>query len=175
MSEPRPLPTPEPEGSRAVALDWGATLAEHEARGGRIGSRWAAAGVGMLYLAAFAAVIVAGALWLGGQHKVVIGTKDEVYFVGSATKQDAQALGAALQKEGFFSDKGFAVILTKDQDGTAISFVVKPGAWDDPQMQAGVQELGRKLAPAVGGLPIKVRMVDDLKRTKKEFVLQPGS
>src|SRR5277367_1108300 len=149
----------------------GPALAEHEARGGQLSSRWAATGVGLAFLALFSIVIVVGALGLGGQHRLVVGTKDEVYFTGTATKQDAQALGEALKKAGFFQDHGVTVILSKDQDGTAVSFVVKDGIWDDASMVAGFQELGRGLAPAVGGFPIKVRLINSFKQVKKEIDL----
>jgi hypothetical protein len=158
--------------TKGAAQYWqGAALAQHEARGGQLSSRWAATGIGLAFLAIFCVIIFAGALMLGGEHRVVIGTQDEVYFTGTATKQDAQALGEALKKAGFFLDHGVAVILSKDQEGTAISFVVKDGIWDDASMSAGFQELGRQLAPSVGGFPIKVRLVNALKQTKKEFVL----
>jgi hypothetical protein len=158
--------------TKGAAQYWqGAAVADHEARGGRLSSKWAATGVGLAFLAALAAVIFVGALGLGGQHRLVVGTKDEVYFTGAATQDDARALGEALKKAGYFEDRGFTVILSKDSDGTAISFVVKDGVWDDAAMASGYQDLGRGLAPAVGGLPIKVRLVNALKQTKKEFVL----
>jgi len=149
----------------------GPTLAEHVARGGQLASRWAATGVGLAFLALFSIIVIVGALGLGGQHRLVVGTKDEVYFTGTATQDDARALGEGLKKAGYFEDRGFTVILSKDSDGTAISFVVKDGVWDDAAMASGYQELGRGLAPAVGGLPIKVRLINTLKQTKKEFVL----
>jgi hypothetical protein len=158
--------------TRGAAQRWqGAAVAQHQARGGELSSRWAATGIGVVFLAVFCLIIVAGALALGGEHRVVIGTKDEVYFVGAATKADALALGEALKKDGYFQDHGVAVILSKDTDGTAISFVVKEGAWDDPSMIAGFQAVGRQLAPVVGGFPIQIRMVNALKQTKKEIDL----
>ena len=158
--------------TRGAAQYWqGAAVAQHEARGGELSSRWAATGIGLAFLAVFCAIIFAGALALGGEHRVVIGSKDEVYFVGAATKADAQALGEALKKDGYFQDHGVAVILSKDTDGTAISFVVKEGAWNDPSMIAGFQAVGQQLAPVVGGFPIKIRMVNALKQTKKEIDL----
>jgi hypothetical protein len=161
-------------GTRSAANYWqGAAIAQHEARGGQLSSRWAATGVGLAFLAVFSTIVIVGALGLGGQHRVLIGTNDEVFYLGSATKQDAQALGEALKTAGYFKDLGFAVVLSKDQDGTAISFVVKEGAWDDPQMALGFQQIGRQLAPAVGGLPIKVRLINSLRQTKKEFTLTP--
>ena len=63
-------------------------------------------------------------------------------------------------------------MLSKDKDGTAISFVVKEGVWDDPAMQAGFEQIGRQLAPSVGGLPIKVRLMDSSRATKKEIAVE---
>jgi|HubBroStandDraft_6_1064221.scaffolds.fasta_scaffold362914_2 hypothetical protein len=159
-------------GTKAAAQHWqGMALAQHQARGGQLSSKWAATGVGLAFLGILVVIIFAGALVLGGQHRVVVGTKDEVYFTGAATKDDAQALGEGLKKAGYFLDRGFTVILSKDSDGTAISFVVKDGIWDDAAMANGYKELGRGLASDVGGLPIKVRLVNSLKVTKKEFLV----
>ena len=150
----------------------GADVNQHEVRGGQLSSRWAAGGVGLAFLAVLCGVIVVAALGPWADHKVLVGSRDEVYYTGSATKQDAQALGEALKTVGYFLDKGFSVVLSKDKDGTAISFVVKEGVWDDPQMQAGFEQIGRKLAPSVGGLPIKVRLIDSSRATKKEIAVE---
>jgi hypothetical protein len=150
----------------------GADVNQHEVRGGALSSRWAAGGVGMAFLAVLCGVIVVAALGPWADHKVLVGSKDEVYYAGSATKQDAQALGEALKTAGYFQDKGFSVVLSKDKDGTAISFVVKEGVWDDAQMQAGFEQIGRQLAPSVGGLSIKVRLIDSSRATKKEIAVE---
>jgi membrane protein YqaA with SNARE-associated domain len=156
--------------TKGAAQHWqGRVVADHFVRGGGLSSKWAAAGVGVAFLAVFFGVIFLGALGLGARHKVIIGSHDEVYYLGSATEQDARALGAALTNEGYFQDRGFVVVLSKDKDGTAISFVVKDGVWDQPEMLAGFQQMGRELAPSVGGLPVKVRLVDALRQTKKEL------
>jgi hypothetical protein len=126
----------------------------------------------MAFLAVLCGVIVVAALGPWADHKVLVGSKDEVYYAGSATKQDAQALGEALKTAGYFQDKGFSVVLSKDKDGTAISFVVKEGVWDDPAMLAGFDQIGRQLAPSVGGLPIKVRLIDSSRATKKEIAVE---
>ncbi|MGB9334026.1 MAG: hypothetical protein WCB14_03375 [Candidatus Acidiferrales bacterium] len=150
----------------------GAEVNQHEVRGGQLGSKWAAVGVGLAFLAVLCGVIVAAALGPWADHKLIVGSKDEVYYSGSATKQDAQALGEALKTVGYFQDKGFSVVLSKDKDGTAISFVVKEGVWDDAAMQAGFEQIGRQLAPSVGGLPIKVRLMDSSRATKKEIAVE---
>ena len=100
--------------------------------------------------------------------KVTVGTNDEVRYEGSATKQEAEALGAALKTSGYFQDRGVSVILSKGTDGTVISYVVKDGFWDDPTHVQGFADLTRALASTVGGLPIKVRLVNQAVETKKE-------
>jgi hypothetical protein len=61
--------------------------------------------------------------------KVLIGTSDEVRYSGSATQQEAEALGAALKASGYFQDHGAGVILSNGGDGSVISFAVKDGFW----------------------------------------------
>jgi hypothetical protein len=99
--------------------------------------------------------------------KAMIGN-DEVRYQGTATQQEAEALGAALKTSGYFQDKGVSVILSKGSDGTVISYVVKDGFWDDPTHVQGFADLTRALASTVGGLPIKVRLVNQAVETKKE-------
>lgn len=158
--------------TKGAAQYWqGQAVAQHVLHGGTLSSKWAAAGLGIAFLAVFCGVIFLGALGLGARHRVVIGSHDEVYYVGSATEQDARALGAALKTAGYFQDRGFTVVLSKDKDGTAISFVVKDGVWDQPPMLLGFQQIGRQLAPSVGGLPIQVRLINSLRETKKELTV----
>jgi len=146
----------------------GATVARHEQLGGRIASRWIAAGLGVLALAAWAAIYLFA---LGQSKKVTIGSNDSVYYAGSATRQDAQALGDKLKAISFFSDRGAAVMLSKGADGTVVSFVMQDGAWNQPAMVAGIEEVGREIAPTVGGFPITVRMANTLQQTRKQMAV----
>ena len=101
--------------------------------------------------------------------KVTIGAKDEVRYSGTATKEQALALGQALKTTDYFSDKGATVVLDKGGSGTTISFVVKEGAWNDWGKVAAFEQVGRDVASSVGGLPLKVRLVDDHVRMKREM------
>src|ERR1035441_7111416 len=60
----------------------GAAVAQHVLYGGKLGSKWAAAGLGLGLLA----IVVGGYLVVDSalNPKVKIGTKDEVYYSGSA-------------------------------------------------------------------------------------------
>jgi hypothetical protein len=145
----------------------GPAVAEHVRRGGKLGSKWAAFGLGLLFCAAIFGGVYAVISMQDGP-KVVVGTKDEVYYTGSATQADATALGDKLKSMDYFSDKGVTVLLNKGQSGTVLSFVVKEGFWDKPDMVAGFDELAREAAPSIGGFPIEVRLVNkerDVKNT----------
>jgi hypothetical protein len=143
-------------------------VARHEQMGGQTVSRWVATGVGLIALAAWVGVVL---FPTGLGSKVLVGTKDNVYYSGLATKQDAKALGDALKADGFFTDRGATVLLSKGNDGTVVSFVVQDGIWEQPDMVAGFEEVGRQVAPSVGGFPIKVRLANTLQQTKKEVTV----
>ena len=103
--------------------------------------------------------------------KVIIGTKDEVYFAGSATEGDAKALGDALKKAGYLEDRGVTVLLSKG-DSTLVSLVLKEGVWDKPTSVATYQRVAREVAPSVGGVPIELRLLNTSLETKKEMTIQ---
>lgn len=92
--------------------------------------------------------------------KVTVGSRDEVYFFNSAWKPDAEALGQTLQQIGFFRDVGTTVLYSKDHGVRTVSFVVPDNAWNRADTVAAFEEIGRRVAPAAGGFPIEVRLVD---------------
>jgi hypothetical protein len=103
--------------------------------------------------------------------KVIVGTKDEVYYYHAATKEDAQTLGQALMRFGFLNGRGTTVLLSKGTAGTIVSFVVNDGAWDHPVTIYTFEEIGRRIAPAIGGFPIKVRLIDSERAVRKELTV----
>jgi len=150
----------------------GPTVQQHVLRGGPLGSRWAAAGLGVILLL----VIFGGALLVGYQlggfgSKVVIGNKDEVFYSGSATKQDALALGQALKDAGYFLDRGVSARISKGGDGTSIGFVMQEDMWNRPDIVAGYEEVGREIAPKVGGFPIQLRLMNSAEKTMKQLTI----
>ena len=160
--------------SAAQALQ-GPAVQQHTSQGGRLASRWAAFGIGVGVLVAIAAgvfVIVFGfqIASLSGS-KVTIGTKDVVEYSGSATKEDGQVLGEKLKQIGYLSDKGVTVMLSKDKGETVVSFVVREGIWNQPEMISGFEDVGRQIAPSVGGFPIKVLLMDSSRQTKKQMTV----
>jgi hypothetical protein len=101
----------------------------------------------------------------------VIGTRDEVFYSGSATSQDAQALGNGLKTIGYFTDKGANVFVAKGSSGTIVSFVVAEGTWNNPAMVTDFETIVRQEAPAVGGLPITLRLINTSLAVEKSEVL----
>jgi len=102
--------------------------------------------------------------------KVTVGN-DHIYYLGDATQSQAQALGEALKSAGFFIGKGSDVFLTKQTDGSSLAFVVGDGVWDDAAMVASFEKIARDAAPAVGGLPLKLRLENTALEIKKDETL----
>jgi hypothetical protein len=145
----------------------GKAVAEHVQRGGKLGSKWEAVSVGLAFLGAFAGLIyVVSEISTG--PKIIVGTKDEIYYTGTATKDDATALGNGLKASGYLTDRGVTVLLDKGKGGTVVSFIVKEGAWDQPDTLATFDEMGRELAPSLGGFPIEVRLLDKERNVKSK-------
>jgi hypothetical protein len=124
----------------------------------RIAPQWVGFGVG----AALLATIVVGEIMLHSTHepKVAIGKNDEIYYYRRATKEDALALGKALQGTGFLNDRGTSVLLWMGGGPTVVSFVVDEGAWNHPHVISNFTEIARRIATSVGGFPIQVHLVD---------------
>jgi hypothetical protein len=100
-------------------------------------------------------------------HTVTIGTKDQVIYSGTATKDQATALGNALKSDGYFTDQGVTVLLDKESSGTTISYVVKDGTWNQAGIVAKFDEVTREVASSVGGLPLNVQLVNTDKTVEK--------
>jgi hypothetical protein len=132
-----------------------------DARGRHIASNWLAFCVGLLLVATIATRgIEVMRRPKPSVPKVIVGTKDEVYYSRAATMQDATALGHALQNTGFFNDRGTSVLLSKNKGVTVVSFVLNEGAWDHADAAASFEEIGRRVAASIGGFPIQVHLVD---------------
>jgi hypothetical protein len=109
-----------------------------------------------------------------GTSKVTIGTKDEVRYSGTATEQQAKALGDSLKTQGYLQDQGVTVVLAKGAGGTTISFVVQDGFWDKDEIYPAFEQMVRTAAPVVGGFPIKLQYMNTKLEVKKETVVHPS-
>ncbi len=103
--------------------------------------------------------------------KVVVGTRDEIYFMHAATRQEAEALGRSLQATGFFNDRGTTVYFSKGTEGTIVSFALSNGAWDHPGAIQSFEEIGRRVAASTGGFPLQVRLIDGARVTHRELTI----
>lgn len=138
----------------------GKVVEEHVARGGKLGATSTAFFIGIATMAGVLAVIVA-AFYNPKPKAVVIGARDQVLYSGiMATQKDATALANALKSAQYFQDRGASVLLNKGLGGTIISFVVQDGVWDRAGTPSVFEEIAREVAPAVGGLPVQVRLLD---------------
>jgi hypothetical protein len=116
--------------------------------------------------------VICASLYETQSHKVVlIGTKDQVIYSGLATKASALALGSALESNKYFQDRGVSVLLDKGFGTTTISFGVQDGVWNQPGMLSSFEEIAREVAPAVGGLPVQVRLVNSNLELKDESTI----
>jgi hypothetical protein len=137
----------------------GEAIEEHIARGGKLGTKSTALFVGIASLAAVFGVMYA-ALFAIQDRKLIIGNKDVVVYSGLATKPSALALGNELRSDKYFLDHGATVLLDRGIGSRTLSFVVQDGIWNQPGMLSSFEELAREAAPAVGGLPVDVQLLD---------------
>lgn len=133
----------------------------------------AATGVAVVCGAALVAIVVFSATHPANREaaKVTIQTRDAVYYSHAATKEDAEALGAALQMSGFLNDRGTSVMLSKGTSGTILSFGLSDGGWDHPMTVTSFEEIARRCANAIGGFPIHVRLCDSKWGVHKEVIV----
>jgi rhomboid protease GluP len=105
-------------------------------------------------------------------NRVKVANDDFVYYSGSATKSEAESLGKALADVGFFVAPNAIALLSKSSAGTEVSFMVKDGAWDDPEITPAIQQIGHKIAGSVGGTPLTIHLLDKAMVNKKDIVVQ---
>ena len=104
-------------------------------------------------------------------RQLIVG-RDSVWYSGAATETDAAALGKALTQSGWFGHRGSRVWLTKDADGTSLSFLVREGVWDEPKSVALMMQIAARAMPAVGGPPVTVHLLNSDFERKKTMVIQ---
>ncbi len=149
----------------------GKAVASGVSAGARRGSRWKAFSVGITWLCLLILLVFAPMYYYGIRNRVLIGARDEIYFTGTATREDALKLGEALKKGGYFQDLGASVFLDRDRDGATLSLVEQEGIWDQPDMLFSAEEVAREVAPAIGGFPVRVRLVNSNQEVKKQGVV----
>ncbi len=100
--------------------------------------------------------------------QVMIGLRDRVSYSGTASADDARALGQALRNCGVFMDTGAIVHLTKGSGSPVVAFHMG-NAHPREQLLATV---GARVSRSVGGPPVIVQWLDLDGRVAKELVVK---
>jgi predicted Fe-Mo cluster-binding NifX family protein len=96
-----------------------------------------------------------------------------VYCEGVATRDEAEELGRKLGSMGFFRGKGANVLFIRHYgEGTTLAFVVAEEGWTNPQKVSEFETIVREAAPAVGGLPLVMHLVDKQLELKKDELIE---
>jgi len=146
----------------------GPAIAKHVDAGGKLATKWIGFGVGMAFLTLVVGLVLLPLLPSLTKSKVTIGSQDQIFYTGTATKAEAQALGDSLKTQGLLQDIGANVFLNKGSDGTTISIILKEGMWNKAGMLETFEDIFRRAAPTVGGLPIHVKLLNGEKEVQKE-------
>jgi hypothetical protein len=151
----------------------GPMLERHVQQGGKIASMWKAAGIAMLFFIVLFGAIILGALVLdpGMGTRVVVTPSEDIYYSGSATESDAQALAAVLKDQGYFGTEGEKTALIKrDKDGVTVSLVVNDKAELSGLMDLFARHIGDELKTSLKTSPIRVHFVNSSLEVRKEIV-----
>jgi rhomboid protease GluP len=97
-----------------------------------------------------------------------IGARDEVWYSGGATQADAEALGNALKRIGFFRDAGGVALLSRQGGAVDVSLMVKDGAWENPRVLPVFQAWGKQLSHSFDA-PVRMHLVDRTLAVKKDL------
>ncbi len=142
----------------------GARVREHQQKGGKLESGWNAAGVGVI-----SALMVLSLGFVGGtgydmlmSRSLKVSENEEIQYQRGVPVDQAQALGAFLQKIGYFNGKNTATVcLRKDGSDWVVGFVVKDGIWDQPSMVDAFGVIGKAFPSEVfHNEPVKVELLD---------------
>ncbi len=102
------------------------------------------------------------------EHQVTIGQRDMIWYSDPATLSDAQSLGDAFRKIGFFHDVGALAILSKQNGGFDISIVVKDGAWDNLNVTTSFRKLAQQLSQRLNQ-PVRIHLIDRSATVRKDI------
>lgn len=107
----------------------------------------------------------------GYGSKVDVTDVEQVYYKGTATEEQARAVGETLTKAGFFDgERARSVQLLQEGDETVLRFVVKDGYWEDQSAVDSFAELAYKVSQQVfEGKEITVHLCDNTFKTKNSF------
>ncbi|MGD9618572.1 MAG: hypothetical protein AB7G47_12250 [Mycolicibacterium sp.] len=117
---------------------------------------------------------------------VDMGQDQYVFHAGGATREDAQRIGEALKEAGYFDGKiygwprprvlSFAnpdlVMIAGPVGHREISFYVHGGEWGDNSTVQRMRGLVERIAPAIGGKPVTMRLFTEGLDEKERLQLE---
>jgi hypothetical protein len=152
----------------------GTLFREHCAKGGEEASARGAAGLGLLCSGLFVIFWFVGYFPVSSQERyasVTFGAHG-VYYTPGVTAQEAERLGNLLVDMGLF-DMGERyhgskyVWLSRDGDAYVVSFLLKDGAWEKPEMVTATREIRRKMAEQLfPGHAVRIDLCDGERNVK---------
>lgn len=149
----------------------GDDVTKHVAAGGPLGSKWIAAGVGLLGLAMAVFAIIGISVVAGGVQAVAssgpglpykASENEIVFYKGGASRGDAERLAETLKKAQYFNGSRHAnVLLRKEDDGWVVSFCVKKDSWKNQDMVDAFTVIGSAIrATTFNGAPLELQLCD---------------
>ncbi len=159
----------------------GRRFSAHIVSGGKKASNWIGAGIGLAVFAPLIGALVVFVLISGVnpsafvdmQHSVDMGHDQHVYYSRGATRDDAQRFGEALETEGYFDGTTPADVLISGKAGAReISLLSGGGVWEDESYVEAVRAMAERIAPAIGGKPFTVRILDENLNEKKRLQIE---
>lgn len=102
---------------------------------------------------------------------VPIEGNSHVYYIDSANEIDARMLARALRMQGSFNGRNADVFLSKRKGGTAVLIPVGEGAWNNSRQVNWLKQIVRCAAPSVGGLPVKLLLLDSSLEPQKDVMV----
>jgi hypothetical protein len=159
----------------------GRRFSAHIVSGGKKASNWLGAGIGLavftpLIGAVAVFVLISGvnpSAFVDMQYSVDMGHDQHVYYARGATRDDAQRFGDALETEGYFDGTTPAdVLISGNQGAREISFFAGGGVWEDQSYVEAVRAMAERIAPAIGGKPLTVRILDENLNEKKRLKIE---
>lgn len=141
----------------------GKQFAQHVAAGGKQGSSWYAAGIGVVPTALFLLLYLNYGMGPDlPSKKMSFGNDQTIYYQAPIAAKQVRALGNYFTQEGVFGDTGGKdVLVRKEGDSYVISFVFSSEAANDEAVQEEFRAFGGLISSHVfKDAPVVMRIVD---------------
>jgi hypothetical protein len=145
----------------------------HLELGGKQTSSWAAFGIAVASLALTFGLFI-GIVLVRQPGSVQFG-KSEVFYTDGGTRLEAQHVGDALIRTGYFAP-GHGASVTVERSGShhVVAFVMNDSMVNNPLYDTAFKTMMQELSRSVfGGEPVDIWINDDHQRTKQRIVWEP--